>query len=37
MYHRKDDHVAAEELAYLPQLSLAWRDVFMGRLAKAAG
>jgi MOSC domain-containing protein YiiM len=34
LYHRKDDLQAAEELSRLPQLSLAWREIFLERLSK---
>ncbi len=31
LYHRKQDLAAAAELVALPQLSQAWREVFLGR------
>jgi len=31
LYHRKDDLEASAELAQLPQLSLAWREIFLQR------
>jgi MOSC domain-containing protein YiiM len=31
LYHRKDDLAAAEELAYLPELALSWREIFQAR------
>lgn len=34
LYHRREDRLAAEELSRLPQLSLAWREIFLGRLSK---
>ena len=36
LHHRKDDLAAAEELAYLPELALSWREIFLSRLAKQA-
>jgi MOSC domain-containing protein YiiM len=35
LYHRKDDLAAAEELAHLPELALAWREIFLQRLERA--
>lgn len=32
LYHRKEDFLAAGELSRLPQLSLAWREIFLGRV-----
>ena len=37
MYHRKDDLIATGELAALPELSAAWREELLARLAKRRG
>ncbi len=37
LHHRKDDLAAAEELAFLPELALSWREIFVQRLERLQG